>query len=844
MSNFKIKPIQFVLFLGLFFFFQSGLLAQSEISKEVEYVSPKPNSVYNFPSTNIIITYHSELLSTNNLKYTYEIRCNGKTIPFKVIANSKRTILLKPLFDLPPNQKIIVKQNRALSLANKSVAKQFSYHFKTTQNLNIGFVDNSNFKDNFEKLVKEGKQKAEFGTGIQNPLNQKLSKQIPLVVRQNNLGDEKRFYFITTINYQLSTKNRMMIINEEGKIVFERFTPNYCLDFKQLEENRFSYYDWKDTCYYVLDETFSVIDTVKAGNGMVTDNHDIQMDKVTGNYWVIGQQVVTMDLSEIVLGGQQDARVLGMVIQEINHQKDVVFEWKSLDYIPVQDAINIDLTNPGIIDYMHTNSIDLESDTSFLLSSRHLNEVTRINRKSGNVIWRMGLNGASKSFRFANDPEGFTYQHDASRLANGNILIFDNGNFKPGERYSRVVEYQIDDINLVATKVWEYKSNDAIVSDFMGGAQRLPNGNTVIGWGGTIPTFTEVDSDGQVVFEASTPLWCVSYRAYHFDVESILKNASIQNTLKDTIEFCNEDSISILFNINNWIRANFDGNTPDSLIQVNFQNSKEFNVISWNPLNGNDIYSFSNHQIYFNYAFLNQKDTTICANSRILHVSVENNCSNIEYLWSNGSTENSINIDPSLTGSASYWVRIGNAQFSNIDSFHLEISKMVPYEIFGKENFEKPFEIATYSVPFDPSYSYKWDVTNGNIISGYATNAIQVQWGKSDSSLIYSTIINQFGCKANSKHTVQLPSSTNGIYENGIEYFEVYPNPFTDKIALSIFDSGELSLVDELGKIVMTKNVTIGETLEIQTQNFAKGIYVLEVKNSKGVSRTKLLKTN
>jgi hypothetical protein len=150
MSNFKIKPIQFVLFLGLFFFFQSGLLAQSEISKEVEYVSPKPNSIYNFPSTNIIITYHSELLSANNLKYTYEIRCNGKTIPFKVIANSKRTILLKPLFDLPPNQKIIVKQNRALSLANKSVAKQFSYHFKTTQNLNIGFVDNSNFKDNFE----------------------------------------------------------------------------------------------------------------------------------------------------------------------------------------------------------------------------------------------------------------------------------------------------------------------------------------------------------------------------------------------------------------------------------------------------------------------------------------------------------------------------------------------------------------------------------------------------------------------------------------------------------------------------------------------------------------------
>ncbi len=838
------KLNSFFLLFCLLFGIQTNLSAQNEISNEIEYISPKPNSIYNFPSTNIIIKYVSEVANLNSLKYSYEIRSNGKLIPFKLIINTKKIVLLKPLFDLPPNHKIVVKQTRAINLLGKIISKPFSYYFQTTQDLKIGYVDNGKLKENMDKFIKESSKKNELGIGIQNPLNQKLSKQIPLVVRANNLGSQKRFYFTTTINYQLSTKNRMMITNEEGRIVFERFTPNYCLDFKQLGTNRFSYYDWKDTCYYILNETFELVDTVKAGNGLVTDNHDIQMDAQTGNYWVIAQQVVSMDLSEIVVGGQSDARVLGMVIQEITPQKEVVFEWKSLDFIPVRDAVNIDLNNPGIIDYMHTNSIDLESDTSFLISSRHLNEVTRINRKTGNVMWRMGLNSASKSFRFANDPEGFTYQHDARRLSNGNILIFDNGNFKPGERYSRVVEYQIDEINLVATKVWEFKGNDAIVSDFMGGAQRLPNGNTVIGWGGTIPTFTEVNPDGQVVFEASTPLWSVSYRAYHFDVDAILKNIGIQNSLNDTIEFCNEDSISILSNINNWIRANFDGNTPDSLIQVNFDDTKEFNVITWNPINGNDIYSFSKHQIHFNYAFLNQKDTTICSDSRIFHVSVENNCSNIEYLWSNGSTESSINIDPSLTSSSSYWVRIGNAQFSNIDSFHLEISKMPPYEIFGKENFEKPFEIATYSVPFDPTYNYKWNITNGNIISGYATNAIQVQWGKSDSSIIYSTIVNQFGCKASTKHTVQLPSSTNGIKENGANLFEVYPNPFVEKISVDIFDSGELSLFDELGKIVFSQNVSKGEFTEIQTQQLVNGFYVLQIKNDQGIFQTKLLKSN
>jgi hypothetical protein len=50
---------------------------------------------------------------------------------------------------------------------------------------------------------------------------------------------------------------------------------------------------------------------------------------------------------------------------------------------------------------------------------------------------------------------------------------------------------------------------------------RLENGNSIIGWGGTIfnpiPTITEVSNNGTKLFEMKLPHWVFSYRAYRFD---------------------------------------------------------------------------------------------------------------------------------------------------------------------------------------------------------------------------------------------------------------------------------------------------------------------------------------
>ncbi len=109
-------------------------------------------------------------------------------------------------------------------------------------------------------------------------------------------------------------------------------------------------------------------------------------------------------------------------------------------------------------------------------------------------------------------------QHRAlRRLENGNITLFDNGNDRDPS-YSRALEYEIDEINKTVTRVWQYPGDQSEFSFIMSNVQRLPNGNTFIGWGGQ-PQLSEVKPDGSLALEMF--FTAVSYRAYRFPWEGV-----------------------------------------------------------------------------------------------------------------------------------------------------------------------------------------------------------------------------------------------------------------------------------------------------------------------------------
>lgn len=252
------------------------------------------------------------------------------------------------------------------------------------------------------------------------------------------------------------------------------------------------------------DHNLRVVDTLTLLGSHILDFHEGGM-WTDSTYMVLGIERRTINMSVLHPGGRPDATVEGAVLQERTFDGRLVFEWKSFDHIPITDATeDIDLTQ-SLIDYIHVNSIRPSLDGNILISCRHLDEVIKIDKFTGAVMWRLGGSSSKgNEFAFENDTyngfTGFSHQHTAWETPRGTILLFDNGNLKPQPSSSRAVEYDLDVEQHVARKVWEHIPNQQTISASMGSVQELDNGNVLIGYG----TLRDGSTPGSLVAEEVT----------------------------------------------------------------------------------------------------------------------------------------------------------------------------------------------------------------------------------------------------------------------------------------------------------------------------------------------------
>jgi hypothetical protein len=301
-------------------------------------------------------------------------------------------------------------------------------------------------------------------------------------------------------------------MKNDGTPVFSRQMSGQIFNFDRQPNGNFTYFNRVGGKYYEMDSTFTVIDSFYTGNGYLTDIHEL---RVLPNHHALlmSYDKELVDMSLLVPGGNTNALVTGLIIQEIDENKNVVFQWRSWDHILITDATHENLLAPEI-DYIHGNALESDVDGNILLSSRHLDEITKIDRSSGNTIWRLG--GKKNQFTFNNDLQKFSYQHGIRRLLNGHIILFDNGNYHVPS-VSRAVEYILDETNHQVTLFWEYRNTPVIFGNAMGFAQRLENGNTLISWGSTNPTLTEVKPDGTKALQVTFATGVFSYRTFKYD---------------------------------------------------------------------------------------------------------------------------------------------------------------------------------------------------------------------------------------------------------------------------------------------------------------------------------------
>lgn len=333
-----------------------------------------------------------------------------------------------------------------------------------------------------------------------------------------------------------SDKNYIAIIDNNGFPVYYKKLNNFIINFNCFKTNdnkmRYTYNDHTLGKIIVMNENFETIKELEllpnsGHNGYRTDNHDFIY--FNDNHYILPAYVNRANVDMTSYGGSNSVELVDFVFQEIQNNQ-VIFEWNTTnfpEFLQNTDPIYYQqyATKPKV-DYFHFNSISIDpNDNNFIVTARHMNQIYKIDRTNGQIIWRFG--GNNDDFNL-NGNEVISHPHHATVLNNGNLLLFDNGVTKNPQQ-SRIVEFELNETNLTANLVNEYRDLGRYF-DIMGSAQKLNNGNYFIGWGGNITSqvnanksdITEIDSNGNIVLDISFTnnpnSFTYSYRALKYNI--------------------------------------------------------------------------------------------------------------------------------------------------------------------------------------------------------------------------------------------------------------------------------------------------------------------------------------
>lgn len=212
-----------------------------------------------------------------------------------------------------------------------------------------------------------------------------------------------------------------------------------------------------------------------------------------------GIMVLTREPAEISIRGHQ-LRILDDYIERLSPVGD------RLGRIPISRLFGDRLSDEAIaeverilqekpgavpepetaLDVFHTNTIEALPDGRLLLAVRNLDLVAIVDVESESVVWEWG-------------PGELDRPHQPTLLANGRLLIFDNGMHRG---YSRVVEVD----TATSTIVWEYSEgpDGDFYTRIRGGVDELPNGNILVTESDRGRAF-ELTRQGKIVWEYYNP---------------------------------------------------------------------------------------------------------------------------------------------------------------------------------------------------------------------------------------------------------------------------------------------------------------------------------------------------
>ncbi len=241
-------------------------------------------------------------------------------------------------------------------------------------------------------------------------------------------------------------------------------------------------------------------------------HHDYQR-LPNGNTLLLVWEKLPEDVHDRVQGGhaheEDPARMWGDVVREVTASGALAWEWRSWEHLSFEADRICPLESRK--EWTHANSIQQVGD-ELLISFRLTDTIGIFGRDTGEFRWKWG-------------PGVLSHQHHASLLDEGRVLVFDNGpHRRRAPSFSQVVEVEPETGEIT----WSYKAETIVgfFSFFVSGAERLPNGNTLVTDGAHGHLF-EVTRSGETVWEYLSPFSFVSqfgptpaiFRAHRYAAE-------------------------------------------------------------------------------------------------------------------------------------------------------------------------------------------------------------------------------------------------------------------------------------------------------------------------------------
>lgn len=804
------------------------------------FVSPVPGARYATIEHNVIIrsSQNLDVNSVDKIELLVLGSRSGVHTGALILASDMRTLIFDCDRNFAFDEEVQVSFESRVFSESAVEMPPLQFAFKTMQS------DNTPLKIEYQAYylndLKRSAAANDFPSGspeFKNTSNDNLPEDLPVITPRALKSPAPGFTFITPNNTFAATPQpsySMMVDKYGTPVYFKKFNGGVA-DLKIQESGQISHFLPSSSLglgviygsHLVYNSYMSVVDTFEMKNGYLAEIHDFLLLE-NGHSVMFTYDPQVVDMSGIVPGGDPSATVLGFILQELDADRNVVFEWSSWDHIPITDAVDdLDLTSV-FIDYVHGNAVDVDDDNNYLISFRHTDEIIKVSRETGEIMWRLNtFRDNLNSFTFTNDTIQFSHQHDVRRLENGNISIFDNGNLHWGP-YSRVVEYALDEENMTAELVWAYPPEPAH-TDFafaMGGAHRLENGNTMIGWGvgfGPMKIASEVSANHEITQEFWTADTLRTYRAYKFDWETDLFALS-----KDTInygEFTGYNGVPVILQVTN-------SSAEDIVISGSHNHSPAFSMVGVFPTSiepgatkNFTVVFFPSVQGQFEdilsiYCDLGE-DSKIAKQVVLMGYNQDNTAPGLSFSPGDGAVD--ISRMPRIALDA-------NEKLYNTDGSELSSTDLAEMLVFKKDDINGEDVLIFAGISWYETTKTQLFITPVDSLAGMQKYYVALLGNK-----VQDWAGNTITADYETSFTTEASSS--GLFDYEAIKIQLYPNPATDVVHLSFPESGAklIELFNLAGNRISYAS-TNQQTESISLKGLPHGIYFVKVKFENGQS--------